>query len=750
MPAFNTSAAYREAAGFPREYGAWNWQQFQDWLDNAARSGNISNALRDQVISYASSRFDSGYSSPGDIRSRGEDIMPVNDILAVRRGNLDRIGEMNAGRTTAGQTMDSVYGQLGGMADDISRTGELTQREIDDLYGRNSGRREQTDREYVDNLSDTYGSARAGVNDTFGSLRGRNEGLTGDIQNSISANFGGLRRNNANVTRGLLDDSLSAFDDVAGRTGSTYSGLRGDLDRTVGGLEGGARDVYGNLISRQGSEYDRLSGTREGTFGDLSRSGDETYDSAIASAEGLLPTGDALAARMARQFAPVVANVKQRLRTAGVGPNDLQSVSALSDVEARRAEAMDDAQATGMGEAVDRLNRLREGRHADRVRLGLGNLDRNIDLTESQLNRNERLQETLRDTMERLGMRRFSESRDLNLGELSDVERQTLNRELQRQGLSLGELEREISLGVGQSDRGVRAAEAGFNRESDLAQGQSDRVTGLGLQQGQDFRNNLIRSSLLGREDEMNRTAGTINNMDVGFNRTQDWRDRNINAAQLQRAMEMGDFQTASNLLREMNQEEMAGLDLRNTQYDRGEDWIGRNDAIRDSSMGNLANIYAREQGRQLDAAGMANRFGNTASQAYGQTAQQEAGRGNWGWRLIGGLGAAGLNYLLPGSGDMLNGIMGSSGLYGPQGQQGGRGGPGGGQGGYGGGNQFSFNWLQPYLNRTPTPSVRTPPFVAASQQPMFDAATAQGVAQFGPGVRTPNGYWNRAAQGGW
>lgn len=715
MPAFSPTSAFKEAAGFNREMGAWSFQQFKDWLDRANQSGAISAQIRDQILGYAQDQIAQGYASPDDIRAIANQIVPgVEEALQRRQDRLGQIQDRFNNRVPIGETLARLNENQQGSANDISYTGEANQGEIDSVTGRAFGREDDTTNRIQGQIRDSYGRMEGGVNDTFGGLRRRNDRVGGDILSSLNRAYSGLRDDNADTTRRLQDRSASTtgdlvrgsdatFNRIRSVGDSTYGGIRGSLGSTVSDLETGNRGTYGDLLARLGN-----------TYRDLNAGANETFDSAIKDAERLGPTGDALAARVGRSFAPAKAAAMSRLRRAGVDVNDPQYDAVMRNLEADQARAMDDSMAGSAERSVDRVNQLRLGRQDARERLGLG-----------EQQGNERLQTALRTALDKLGWSKYTEGRDIDLSQLDQQERTLLDQQLNRQGLTLNDLERQqgletnrldrnIGLTEGEQDRGRAVLLDQLNREVDLASGQNDRVTNLGREAGDLSRGETLRNLGAQQEIDASRSNATINNTNQQFDRTQQWRNQGNQIALLDRAMQNEDFQTAANILQMLNGEELTAMDVRNMAYERGNDWVLNNYARRDAGAANLANIYAREQQQQNNAANIARGFGQDAASNYARTYEQEAGKGGWGTRLLVGAGSAALNYFVPGAGDIVGGlannVLGGTGAMGGGGRSSGGGGGGGGrpvQGQYGqNSNPYNFGW------QMPNTTARTPPFV--------------------------------------
>ncbi len=453
MPAFNSSGAYREAAGFSREYADWNYDQFQRWLDRMVDSGAIADELRSELIYHARDQINSGFPAPDVIRQIANDVVPgVEDALQRRQGRLNTIQELFQNRTPASETMGRIFDNINEQAGDISRTGDATQREIEDTYGRIGSMNDRTSGEVVGNIGETTRSLQGGVSDTFGRLNRSNSGVTdavaranerttGELRSNAGRVFGNLSRENRDVYGDLRGSADAAYGRIGDLATGAFGRTRDSLAGTVGGLERGAQDTNSDLTGRNADLFSRLS-----------TGADDTYDDSIADAELLDPIGEARTAQVARNFAPALAAAKSRLRRRGIGADDAQAQSILGEVERDRARAMDDSAARFGAENVDRINSLRERRQDARERLGTGELDRYT-----------RLQQDLRGTMERLGLTRHTEDRDINLAELSQAERTLLDRELTRRGLSIGQLENEMRIAERGQSEDARLAEGGLS-----------------------------------------------------------------------------------------------------------------------------------------------------------------------------------------------------------------------------------------------------------------------------------------------
>lgn len=708
MPAFGPTDAFREASGFPREYGAWNWQQYQDALGRMNQYGQTGDWLRDWILNRELARAQEGFDSPEAIRATGDRVTPgIEDAIGRRGARLSDISRMFDDRVSTGETMGSIFDNINGMAGDITRTGEGTQSEINDLFSRGAGREDEASGEVQRNIGDTYGRTERGVNEAFSGLRGANSRLAGNMAGALTRTFGGLR--------GSLED---AMDRSSGRSSGTTADLIGRSGNAFRDIGGRTRSTYGGLGRGMADTYRRAGADTSGTYGELEGSSEGTYDEAIRDAEGLRPNSALQMARVGRSFAPAVSNAKARLRRAGVGPNDLQSQAVLGEVEAARARAMDDSAAASGERAVDRLNELRLGRQGSRERLGLGRLDRSTELGLGEQAGRERLE----------------------LSQLSDEERQQLAQLANEQGLSLDDMVRQINLdqerqvgrerlGVNEFDRGRSIGEGELERDISLGVGQSDRVTRAGEAAGAESRNETLRRLAAMQGLDIGRTNATIGNLDTQYGRTQDWRNQGNTANLMRRALETQDFDTRSNLAREQNQEELTNIDLRNLGYDRGQDWTRQNRAVQDSASSNIANVMARLEALQQDQGRTANMFGNAAADNYARAYEQEAGKGGWASRLLlGGLGA------------FLGDSVAGGALAGARGQPTSGTQQGGGAfqfagGTQGGGSPYNINWAMPFLTARNT----------QQNQQATAAGMARGIqsqARVAPGQQAQQPWW--------
>lgn len=724
MSAFGPTDAYKEASGNLREGAAWSWQQYQDWLDRARSAGQISDRLRDDLLAYAQDQMSQGMVPPEAIREVGQRIMPgAQNAIEQINARIQQIADMNANRTPAWQTMADIYANRNAAAEDISRTEGNAQQDINDTFGRGADRVDNTTNEILSNLNRQYTGLQGGVNDTFGGLRRTNadtgDGLVNRITGAYSRmrddsgrTFGDLATRNTGTTARLRGENDAVNTGLRRESDDTFDRTRGALDTTISAITGQNRDRFGNLITGLKDTVGNLNTARGNVYSDLNASADETFSDAIGDAEAL-DNSDAIAARVARSLASGVAAQKGRLRRRGIGVDDPQYDQAIRELEMERARATDDAKATEMGRNLDRVNDLRLRRQDNTQNLRTGELDRQTELAMEEQRRNQNLETQLQGILDDAGLTRYGQTRDLNLAQLDANERRALEQAAVNRGLSLQELNTAIQLQQNRlaNDQNLTQSEEDrirgvtndtLNREIDLGTGQSDRVTQLSREEGDIYRATEGDRMATMLNLDANRNRSTVDNLNTAYDRTRDWRAGQDQTSLLNRALENEDFTAAANILREMNGANLTALDIEQMVADRGANWVANDFARKDAGNANRASIYAREQGRELDSARAAQGFGDRANQGYSQVAQQEAGKGGWGTRLLVGAASAGLNMVAPGLGTVVGGAL-NGGLGGTSAMGGGGGGAT--PGSYGGGGAataatpYSIPWVTPPFN---------------------------------------------------
>lgn len=778
MPAFNSSQAYRDATSTLQQLGPYAFEQYRAALDEARRQGIPADWAQEWATNYYLNRADNGFGSPEDIRGIGQRVMPgVDDYIGTSRDRLNRIGDSyNTDVVGPGNIIGNRYDQLNAQAGDIGRLGESTQGEIDSTYGRAADRNAAAGEAITGDLRDRYNGLASGTNDTFGGMRRANRGTADDLASDnagttvdmirrAEGDYSAMRGNSAALGRqqegdirrtigGLQGQSDAGYRNLDRMTGSAYGATRSDLGSTISGLEGQRRAGVADL--RQG--LDRTIGGLEGRTGEvytgLGDSADGLYGTSLDETEMLRPAGEAETARVGRNFAPVLANARGRLRRMGIGPDSLQYMAQMSDIEGDRARAMDDASAQSTRDYVGRRSDIRDRLQGSRERLGQNQLGTEIDLGMAGQAGRERLGNNLMDNLDRLSMTRYSEGRDLNMGELGQRTSNFLNEDQNRQRLGIAGLDRttdaqnsaigrDLQLGDRQItntqnlqgnrlDRNQNIQEGALGREISLGTGQNDRVSSLSREQGDLYRGEVDRRNATDTGLDYSRSNQTIANSRDQYGMTSDWRDRMGSADLMSRDLTMQDWATRGNLAREQNANDLSAIDLRNAQYDQGRQYQIDDRTTRDTGAAAVMGIGNQARNNQFRFGEQARGYGQDAYRGYADTANRQAGAGNWGWGLIGGglqMAAPFLN-AIPGVGPVLSGIASQAGgmmgnrTAAVQGQ--------GGQGGYGGFGGQSGGGI-----------FGTPPFVPQYQQrgtPIRTTQQAQGAGYYQPGTN-PIGY---------
>lgn len=228
----------------------------------------------------------------------------------------------------------------------IRGTGQEIMPGVEDALGRRTQRLQQ--------IQDSYKSGVPQAGDVTGAVRDANEEALRGIGGNIGSQY--------DTQQGEVDDTYGRG---SGRFAGADESIQGDIRGRYGALEGNTNATYGDLRGKSADMVARLQGSGESLTSDQQK-----------TLEMLKPGGEFQQARVARSFAPNIAATSGRLRRLGIDPGSLQASGAMAGVEADRARAMDDAQATGTTSYVDRANALKQNLQAQRERLagqGFGN-----------------------------------------------------------------------------------------------------------------------------------------------------------------------------------------------------------------------------------------------------------------------------------------------------------------------------------------------------------------------------------------
>lgn len=594
--AFGPSNAQKDAEGFPREQGAWNRQQYIDWLARANQAGWNADNWQPWAVNRFQDWGTHGLGTPDDVRNYGNWIMPGRQsVVDSRRGRLDQIG------TDFDQTFGGSQNRWNDLGAGIGSNYDITQGDINGTFSRVGDRADSTHRDIVGNIGDTYGSARQGVLDTVTGLRTGAQGTFDDMLAGTAGLYGDLQGR-----------STGRFDDLGQRTGNAYGDMRSDSGATFGGAAGRAAGVYGGLRSDS-----------EATHGGLRRNNEGAYDTAETTLQRLNPAGDATAARRARSFAPQVALAMGRLRAAGIDPNSPEAASLLGRVETARSRATDDAYGDETRQYVDRANDLTLGREGVNRGLALSGLRNRQDLATTE---------------EGIG-------RGLALAGLNNRQGLTEREQEIARSLGLGEMENFQRLGTEQGaiDRGLQRDRLGNDQR--LAMDRLGMDTNLTLGAGHDFRNELTRNLGTTAGLDLDWLGQTNRNRNNAFAQTWDW-------TQGANALDQSGFNTRANLGREQNAEDAWRYNFDTmAPWQTGLDWMNNQNRVQQNAAGTVLNAGNAAAGQATSAAQTARGFGNDAANNFQQTWQYESPNAAWLLKMLASAGQAAMTGGMTGGG---------------------------------------------------------------------------------------------------
>lgn len=673
------SDAQQDAEGFFPAQGAWNTQQYKDWLDRAIRYGQNAENWGPWAVDYFQNVATHGIGTPDDVRAYGDWIMPGRQqVVDSRTGRLNSIGQDF--ENTAGG-MQQRWGELGR---GIGQNYDAIQGDINDAFRTIGQRGDAVHGDVIRNIGDTFGGARGSVQDTMTGLRKQSGSAYDDMSGDAAALYGGLQGR-----------STGRFGDLQGRSNSEYTGLQGRSTGKYDEMQNRSNQQFGSLQNRATGRIDQLGNRTANMYGGLRTDVDSTikglqgdnrgaYTDAAQYLQELNPAGDAAAARATRSWAPQIASTLGRLRAAGIDANSPEAASVLGRVKAQQSRAVEDAYTDAARNYVDRATSLRLDQEGVNRDLGMEALARRQGLGQQE-------EAIGRD----LGLTEEDIYRNLGLGQLQNYLGLSQNELQNYQDLALGRMKNYQDLGLGELQNNQGLAERGGQVSRDLAtqrlmndQGLTERMLGMDtdllLRGGDATRNELVRNLGYGTEADMNRLNATTGNRNNAFQQGWNW-------TQGQNTLDQNTFGQRSDLARERNAEDLWGYGFNVLQpWQMGNDWLTQQERIRSGAAGPVLNAGNAAAGQSTAAAQTARGFGGDAASNFGQTIATEAPNAGWGSKMIAGAASAGLGMMFPGAAGMFGGIAG--GIPGGGGGMGGYGGYGGGYGGYN-----PSTWSQPY-----------------------------------------------------
>ena len=277
MSFWGMSDAGKEAGGFNREKGAWDFQQYKDWLAQSNRSGDLANLYTGNAADYWGQQQQNGWASPAATRLRGQEISPWADgAIATRRGRLNEIEAMQRGLRSA----DDIAGEMSGRLDEQGRsiTGNFNdiQGTIDSTTGRLFGREEGASRDIINNIRDTGASMTGAVNDTFGGLRRDNAATSGRLRADSDAAFTNIYSDLESLKPGSEAATARTARSFAPQTSDTLMRLRRSgvdpnsvqAQSIMRGVESARSRAMDDTMADGNLKYtDRLTSTRKDQLG---------------------------------------------------------------------------------------------------------------------------------------------------------------------------------------------------------------------------------------------------------------------------------------------------------------------------------------------------------------------------------------------------------------------------------------------------------------------------------------------------
>lgn len=219
---------------------------------------------------------------------------------------------------------------------------------------------------------------------------------------------------------------------------------------------------------------------------------------------------------------------------------------------------------------------------------------------------------------------------------------------------------------AGGNETYVRAA-------NDLLMSRLGMQTGLGreqantnlnttLAQGRDFRSELARALGVDLGIEEGQMSANTANVNRSADLAKQYMDARNQAALTGRQLTLDDWLRTSNLAREMNAEDLQGLQLRIQQYNTGLGHTLQDQQVRNTAGDQIGQLAQQEQQNQIALTGAANPFGAAAYNGFNQTYGREAQNSNSLLRPILGAVSAGMNLFAPGSGSLIPQVPGGGG----------------------------------------------------------------------------------------
>lgn len=237
MPAFGSSDAQKEAQGYSREAGNWNFGQYKNWLNQATAKGAQGDALTQKVNDNNFNRTQVGFAQPDQITSRGQQIMPgVQGTIDTGNSRLQGVQDSFSALPGAGQTMGTIQQNLDDAGRQIGGNYDAIQNDINGTYGAAGQREAAGHQTVVDDLTGRYAALNKNVDTAYGDLRGKNASTGAEMQQNAELLRPGSQFQQGQVARAFAPEISNTLQRLR------RSGVDPNSVQAVGALNSVERD----------------------------------------------------------------------------------------------------------------------------------------------------------------------------------------------------------------------------------------------------------------------------------------------------------------------------------------------------------------------------------------------------------------------------------------------------------------------------------------------------------------------------
>lgn len=182
--------------------------------------------------------------------------------------------------------------------------------------------------------------------------------------------------------------------------------------------------------------------------------------------------------------------------------------------------------------------------------------------------------------------------------------------------------------------------------EGELVREQTGLITGAKREQGQLYRNELVRSLAAKSGIDVSRAEASSANLLQNFQQRLSLLDDKNKAALLHRALQDQDFARLNNVLQTLNQNELESLGLEAQEFQAGLQYQQLQIGDRDNAAMQVLGIGAADYQRAIQAAATASGYSQQALQQALQTYSLEQQSAGWGVKMLAGIAMGAINYL--------------------------------------------------------------------------------------------------------